>query len=109
MTKSETISKRESLRSMLIPWLEKNSRIKNPLSSMLIKTRSSSRKKRLTRKLKKWKHFARSKKMRDVREKPRTRKLSKPNKPKSRRRWTWILQQNMCRENGTGSKPRVSS
>jgi hypothetical protein len=71
--------------------------------------RFSRKKKKLTKRLKRWRHFVKSKKMRDVKEKPKTKRLLKLNKPKSKKRWIWTLQLSTSRENGTGSKPRVSS
>ena len=47
--------------------------------------------------------------MKNVRERPKTKRLLKLNKKKSSQSWTWILQLNMSKENGTGFKPRVSS
>lgn len=67
------------------------------------------RKKKLTKRLKRWRHCVKSKKMRDVKEKQKIKRLLKPNKPKSKKRWTWTLQQSMFRENGTGSKQKVNS
>jgi len=62
-----------------------------------------------TKKLKRWRPFARSKKMRDVREKPKTKRLLKLNKLKLRKRWIWTSLPNMYKGNGIGSKQRVSS
>lgn len=109
MTKLETILKEERVRSMRMLRREKIRKRRNRTSLTKKRMRSLRRRKKLTKKPRRWKHFAKSKKTRDVKEKPKTKKLSKPNKQKSRRRWTWTSQPNTCRENGTGSKQRVSS
>ena len=89
MTKSETTSREEGVRSMRRLRTERTRRRRSQTSSTQRRMRSSRRRKKPTRKLKRWRHFAKSKRMRDAREKPRIKKLSRPNKPKSRRRWTW--------------------
>ena len=88
---------------------EKIRRKRSNKISMRTRIKFSSRKKKLTKRLKRWKPYAKNKKMKDVNEMPRIKKPSKPNKPKSKRNWTWILRPNTSRRNGTGSKPRANS
>ena len=89
--------------------IERSLRRRSRMTSLLTKRRFLKRKKKLTRSLKKWNPYAKSKRMRGDKESRKIRKLQKQNKLRSKRKWTWILLLNMFRESGTGSKPKESS
>lgn len=76
---------------------------------MLTKKRFLRRKKKLIKSRKRWKPYAKSKRMRGDKESRKTRKPQKQNKLRSKTKWTWTLLLNMSRESGTGSRPKESS